>query len=171
MKTVAQNDDAFEQLSRMLEPLTLAMLTRTDADGALVSRPMLPLELDADGALWFFTDKRSAKIDQLRTANLSFVDAARGIYVSLSGQAQIYSDHRRTEPHWSEFTRPWSQEGPDSPHLALMKFVPKIGDCWDAAQNRMVRFLAVTAETIDGAAAVAGEPMTSTPAIPLRIDS
>lgn len=165
MKTVAQNDDAFEQLSRLLEPLTLAMLTTIDADGTLVGRPMSPLELDADGALWFFTDKRSTKIDQLRSANLSFVDAAHGIYVSLSGQAQIYSDHKRTEPHWTKFTRPWSLEGPDSPHLALMKFVPKIGDCWDSAQNRMVRFLAVTAETIDGAAAVAGEPMTSIPAI------
>jgi general stress protein 26 len=172
MKTVAQDNEAYGQLSRLLEPLTLAMLTSVDVDGALVSRPMVPLELDADGSLWFFTDKRSAKIDQLSSVNLSFVEAARGVYLSLSGHAQIFGNHERSEPRWAMFTRPWSQEEPDSPHLALMKFVPTAGDCWDAAQNRMVRFLAVTAETSDGEAPVAGEPMTSSPATKSpRIDS
>lgn len=172
MKTVAQDNEAFGQLSRLLEPLTLAMLTSVDVDGALVSRPMAPLELDADGSLWFFTDKRSAKIDQLSSVNLSFVDPARGVYLSLSGHAQMFGNHERTEPHWAIYTRPWSREEPDSPHMGLMKFVPAIGDCWDAAQNRMVRFLAVTAEMIDGESPVAGEPMTSTPATRSpRIDS
>jgi general stress protein 26 len=68
------------------------MLTTVDAEGALASRPMTVLQMDAQGALWFFVDVKSPKVDRLRAVNLSFVDGDQSAYVSLSGHGEIDSD-------------------------------------------------------------------------------
>lgn len=73
------------------------MLTTLEADGALASRPMTELEMDAQGALWFFTDVQSSKVDHLRAVNLSFTDRDQGVYVSLSGHGEIDTDRARIQ--------------------------------------------------------------------------
>ena len=42
------------------------------------SRPMWPLLMDGAGALWFYTDLRSEKVEHLRVLNLAFVPQAMG---------------------------------------------------------------------------------------------
>jgi len=44
------------------------MLTTIVSDGALAGRTMAPLEMDANGVLWFFTDLRPSKVNHLKVA-------------------------------------------------------------------------------------------------------
>ena len=150
MKTVPQASAALTRLCELIENLSVAMLTNLDDDGALVSRPMTPQEMDAQGALWFFTDLRSQKVEHLRVANLSFADAAKGTYVSLSGRGEIDTDRGRIERLWTPFAKPWFPDGPDSPQLALLKFVPAGAEYWDAPNSRMVRMFAMAASVVAG---------------------
>lgn len=73
------------------------MLATIEADGALASRPMAALEMDASGALWFFTDLRSSEVEHLRVAHLSFTDLGHGTDVSLSGRGENDTDRGRIE--------------------------------------------------------------------------
>ena len=149
MKIQAQSTAELTRLAKLIQPMdTVAMLTSHDAEGALVSRPMAPLEMDADGALWFFTHRRSTKIDQLKVLNLCFVDAERGTYVSMSGHGDIVEDREHVKRLWSPLARPWFPHGPDSEELTLLKFTPQAAEFWDAVDTKMVRLFATAVSVV-----------------------
>lgn len=156
MKIETQGNVDLIRLGALIKSMPVAMLTTVDGDAALVSRPMTPLEMDANGAIWFFTDVRSAKVNQLAAINLSFVDTSEGAFVSLSGRGEIYADHEHSEHLWTSFASSWFPDGPDSAHLALLKFVPYTADYWDAPHSQMVRILAMAASVISGEPIAAG---------------
>jgi len=148
MKTETQSSADLSRLCGMIENLSVAILTNLDDAGNLVSRPMWTLEMDGAGALWFFTDKRSTKAEHLRVLNLSFTDLDSGNYVSMSGRGVIDMDRARMKQLW-----PWFPDGPESVHLALLKFVPETTAYWDAPNSTMVRTFSMAA------AVVAGKPL------------
>ncbi len=150
MKTQPQASTDLAALCSLIEPIAVAMLTTFDADGTLASRPMVPLEMDDAGALWFFTDLRSSKVQELRNLNLSFSDAQHASYISLSGHGEIHMDRTRIKRLWTALARPWFPDGPESPHLGLLKFMPEAAEYWDAPHNQMVRMLAMAASVAAG---------------------
>lgn len=162
MKIETQTSAEMAELCKLIEPIPVAMLSNIDADGALVSRPMAALEVDAAGAVWFFVDLRSSRVEFLRIVNLSFVDAARGTYVSLSGRGEIRSDRAQIERLWTPMAKPWFPEGPDSRNLALLKFVPHTAEYWDSPHSKMVRLFAMVASVVAGKPIGQGEHATLT---------
>ena len=148
MKTSTQASADLAHVATLIDDIPIAMLTTTEADGALTSHPMAVLEMDEQGALWFFTDSRSSKTEQLRTASLSFVDTAHATYVSLSGHGEIGHDRAQMKRLWTNFARPWFPDGPESPNLALLKFVPDAADYWDGPNSKMVRAFGMLASVV-----------------------
>ena len=162
MKIETQNSTEMAELCKLIEPIPVAMLSNLDAEGALVSRPMSALQVDAAGAVWFFVDLRSSRVEFLRVVNLSFVDAARGTYVSLSGRGEIRSDRAQIQQRWTPMAKPWFPEGPDSRNLALLKFVPHTAEYWDAPHSKMVRMFAMAASVVAGKPIGMGDHATFT---------
>ena len=162
MNIETQNSPEMATLCKLIEPIPVAMLSNVDADGALVSRPMAALEIDATGAVWFFVDLRSSRVEFLRVVNLSFVDGARGTYVSLSGRGEIRSDRSHVERLWTPMAKPWFPEGPASTNLALLKFVPQTAEYWDAPNSKMVRLFAMAASVVAGKPIGMGDHATLT---------
>ncbi len=157
MKTASQTNTSLAHIAELIDDIPIAMLVTIEADGALASRPMAVLEMDASGALWFFTDIRSSKVEHLRVANLSFTDRGHGTYVSLSGRGEINTDRVHIERLWTAFAKPWFPDGPDSPNLALLKFIPDAADYWDAPNSKMVRAFGVIASMVAGKPVAMGE--------------
>jgi general stress protein 26 len=153
MKTHAQPNAASSQLCDMVKDLSVAMLTTLNPDGELVSRPMSALEMDDDGAFWFFTDAKSGKVEQLERLNLSFCSTSKGTYVSISGSGEIVVDQARNEALWTAFARPWFPEGAKSADLVLIKVTPDAAEYWDAPGSKMVGLFAMAVS------AVAGKPI------------
>jgi general stress protein 26 len=157
MKTYTQANAALTHIAGLIEDIPAAMLTTVAADGALASRPMAALQMDAQGALWFFTDSRSSKVEHLDVVNLSFTDTSNGTYVSLSGRGEINTERSRIQSLWTAFAKPWFPEGPDSPNLALLKFVPDAADYWDSPNSKMVRAFGALASIVAGKPIAMGE--------------
>ena len=157
MKTVPQTKADSAHIAKLIDAIPIAMLATIEADGALACRPMAVLEMDAGGALWFFTDLRSSKVEHLRVANLSFTDPGQGNYVSLSGRGEIDTDRAHIKRLWTAFAKPWFPDGPDSPNLALLKFIPDAADYWDAPNSKMVRAFGVLASIVAGKPVAMGE--------------
>ena len=101
---------------------------------------------------FIFTDLRSDLGERLRVVNLSFIDDARGTYVSLSGRGEIAKDAERIERWWSRFDRASFADGLESRHLALLKVVPEKAEYWDARSSRTVRLLALAVPAVSGTA-------------------
>lgn len=160
MKTATQSTPSLAHVARLIDDIPVAMLTTVEGDGALASRPMAVLEMDASGALWFFTDRRSSKVEHLQVANLGFTDPGHGTYVSLSGRGEIATDRAHIERLWTAFARPWFPDGPESPNLVLLKFTPDAADYWDAPHSRMVRAFGTVASMVAGRPVGMGEQGT-----------
>lgn len=139
MKIHPQNRPDIGHVAELIKDIPIAMMTTREADGSLAARPMAALEMDADGVVWFFTSVPSDKVDHLDAMNLTFSDIDTSTYVSLSGHGEIDTDRHHIERLWTPMARPWFPDGPDSPHLALLKFVPDAADYWDGPNSRMVR--------------------------------
>jgi len=150
MKIEPQATPDLRRLGELIADMPVAMLTSVGDDGALVSCPMEALEMDAEGALWFFTDLRSDLAERLRVVNLSFVDDPRATYVSISGRGEIAKDPVRIERLWTLLDRADFPDGPGSRHLALLKVVPEKAEYWDAPNSRTVRLLALAAAAVAG---------------------
>jgi general stress protein 26 len=149
MKIQSQTNAERQKLATLIQPMdSVAMMTSQSADGALVSRPMAPLEMDDQGAIWFFTDRNSAKVEQLRTLNLSFSDTERGTYVSLCGHGDLETDRSHIKRLWSPLARPWFPDGTDSQNLTLLKFTPSAAEYWDAVDTKMVHLFATAVSVI-----------------------
>lgn len=148
MKIEPQSSTELIDLGKRVEGINIVMMTTLDADGALGSRPMSPVQMDEKGAIWFFTDLRSEKIEHLRVVNVAFSDEGNATYVSISGRGEIHAERAHIEKLWTPFLRPWFPDGPDSTNLALLKFVPETAEYWDAPNSKMVRMFAMAASIV-----------------------
>jgi general stress protein 26 len=138
------------QLSQLIEDMPVAMLTTYNDEDLLVSRPMTPLEMDSEGDVWFFTQHDAMKSVHLNNANLAFSDTSKGTYVSLSGRGEIHKNKEDIHRLWSLSAKPWFPDGPDSPNLALLKFIPNTAEFWDTPNSRIVRLFSLAAAIITG---------------------
>jgi general stress protein 26 len=157
MKIANQTSAELIHVGKLIADTPVAMLTTRNATDALTSRPMAALEMDAQGALWFLTDLRSGKVEQLDTVNLAFVDIGKSTYVSLTGRGTLDTDRERIKQLWSPMARPWFPEGADSVHLAALKFIPDSADYWDGPSSKMVQIYSIIAAVIAGKPVAMGE--------------
>ncbi|MFN0161900.1 MAG: pyridoxamine 5'-phosphate oxidase family protein [Burkholderiales bacterium] len=142
MRSHIQGSTELTRLARIVEDVSVAMLTTRDDDGNMASRPIALLEMDAQGALWFFTDLRSSTVEHLQAVNLSITKPLHPIYVSIAGFASLHTARADIDRLWTPLSRPWFPAGADSPHLALLKIVPQSVELWDSAHSKMVLLLA-----------------------------
>ena len=162
MNIEKQGNAELTQLGGLIENMSVAMLTNIHGDGALVSRPMSPLEMDADGVIWFFVDATTTSNARLKAVNLSFSDEGAGTYVSISGRGELDMDRGRMHRLWTPSAKPWFPDAPSSSDLALLKVVPNAAEYWDAPHGRMVRMLVMAAAIVTGEPLVTGDHDTLT---------
>jgi general stress protein 26 len=138
---VAQSHDVTKLIDR-IKDIKIAMLTTADDKGGLHSRPMYTHEPENNGTLWFFTEKDSAKIYEVRKdqhINLGYSKPDDNLYVSISGTAAVITDRAKIKELWSEGLRAWFPEGSDDPNIALLKITIDRGEYWDQPSNVLVR--------------------------------
>ena len=148
MKIHTQSTPEQVKLGELIEDMSVAMLTTLNESDSMDSKPMSPLEMDSEGAIWFFTELNTSKTANLSTANLAFSDSSNGTYVSLSGRGEIHKKSEDIHRLWKVFAKPWFPDGPDSPNLALLKFIPNAAEYWDAPHSKTIRLFSMAASII-----------------------
>lgn len=150
MKTAKQTQPDRQELAAMIADRRIAMLTTHDAASGLHSRPMTPLEMDAEGDIWFFVreDSQNKVSPTQGGANLVFVDEAKATFVSITGHTALLDDRQRIKALWTAAAKPWFPDGPDEADLRLLKFTPEQADIWDSPGSRTVRALALATSIV-----------------------
>lgn len=130
------------KLAALIKDVKIAMLTTVDQDGTMHSRPMATQQAEFDGDLWFFTDARSGKVDEVRSeqqVNVSYVNPDDSRYVSVSGLAWTVRDQAKAKELWNPALKAWFPEGLDDPNLALLKVKVEKAEYWDNPSGKMVQ--------------------------------
>jgi general stress protein 26 len=132
---------AKEKVRELIKDTQFAMLATRGPDGSLHARPMATSEVDFDGTLWFLTDARSGKIEDLADdpeVLVTYADEARQNYVSVTGQGTVMRDPAKVKELWSEWARVWFPEGPTDPNIALIKVTVESAEYWDSPSSTML---------------------------------
>lgn len=130
------------QLVDKIKDINVASLTTVDARGKLHSRPMYTTQSDEDGTLWFFCEKDSEKVQEIRRnpeVNLGYNSQAQDTYVAITGQAILVNDRQRIQDLWSEGLRGFFPQGSDDPNLTLLRVDIENGEFWDVPSNALLR--------------------------------
>ena len=121
----------------VIEKVRVGMLT-TQFGGGLRARP---LEARADrgaGVIWFVTDVRGAKDDEIGAAHdigLVFIDGGDHAYLSITGRAFVTRDTAQTKDIWKKADDTWFPGGPDDPNVRLLRIEPITAELWDGPSS------------------------------------
>lgn len=141
------------ELSAKIKPIRFAMFTYMDVQGQMVSKPMTTQDIDADGALWFFTSSSSdlwKNIPSGQNVNVSFAEPKDSVYVSISGTAERIVERDKIESLWNPLVAAWFPNGVEDPHLVLIKVVPHTVEYWDSNSKQMVTLLKMAKAALSG---------------------
>ena len=142
-----------KKLAEIIRGIRIAMLTTVDPDGCLRSRPMATQTRDFDGDLWFFTNRKSGKIDSIQNdqhVNISFADPDDHRFASVSGRAEIVTSQSRIKEFWSPAMNAWFPKGVDDPDICLIHIRAESAEYWDSPSSPIVHLLGFAKALITG---------------------
>jgi general stress protein 26 len=139
------------KLAELLQKFRIAMLTTLTADGLPVSRPMAVQEAEFDGDLWFFAQRDSDQVRQLR-ANpaIGVALAASDSWVSVSGTAELVEDRAKARELWNSAVEAWFPNGPDDPDVLLLKVHAEQAEYWDSPGSKVTTVLSYAKSRLTG---------------------
>ncbi len=141
----------------LMESMRFCMLSTWNGR-ELRSRPMGAFVRHDEDAIYFFTDARAHKDDEIRQypqVNVAFADPGGQKYVAVSGTAQVSADRGKIRELWSIPARFW-WDSPDDPSIRLIKVTPHGAEYWDAPGN-VLSSLKVTFGLLTGTHPSSGE--------------
>jgi general stress protein 26 len=138
--------DAAKHVWEMIDKSRICMLA-THAGDAIRARPMAAQIAETEHAVYFLTDERRHKDEEIR-ANpnvcLSFADSDADNYVSLSGRAEVLNDRAKIKELWSMAAKAWWDSAED-PNIRLLKITPVEAEYWDGAGSMVTTLKMATA--------------------------
>ena len=137
---------------KIAEKVKTCMLVTSSA-GKLRSRPMHAMPDREAGYLWFITDHRGAKDEEIRAAPdvcLGFADTASNTYLSMTGRAEMLHDVAKARELWCTETQAWWPKGPTDPDVRVLRVTPKEAEYWDARGNSVTVALKLFAARLSG---------------------
>lgn len=106
------------------------MLATHDA-GALRARPLALYTRDGDKVVYFLTDARSHKEDEIRAdPRVCLTLSEDDFFLSLSGTAVVSRDQSIINDLWDIGAAAWF-DGKDDPNLRLLTVYPEFAEYWD----------------------------------------
>lgn len=160
MDVQQQHDSDLEQVADLVKEIRFGMLTTEEDDGTLRSRPMSTVQMDADGALWFFTAADSPKAHEAEhhhQVNVCYARPDKQDYLSVSGMASIVRDKEKMRALWSAWIQPWFPDGLDDPNLVLLKVDITEAQYWQAPGTAPMRLYGLAKSMLTGNTDALGE--------------
>src|SRR5690606_8900529 len=97
------------------------------------ARPMAAYVKPDEGLVYFLTDVRSHKDDEIRVAprvSLAFADTSGQDYVAVTGVAEVLDDREKVRELWSTPAKAW-WDNPDDPNIRVLRVTPHDAQYWD----------------------------------------
>ena len=135
----AMPDDKHDRVWEIVENVGVCMMVTRFTDG-LRARPLEARPQRDANAIWFVTDVRGAKDDEIAAhadVCLIFIDHKAKAYLSLTGDAAVRRDHARAATIWRKTDDAW-WSGPDDPNVRIVRFAPARAELWDGPASAAV---------------------------------
>ena len=144
--------EALAKFKELVNDIRVAMFITNDSE-ADHTRPMHTIEVDENATVWFFTDLRSTKVEEVsqeKNVHLVYAHPGKESYLDLWGNATVVTDKQLIHDKWSPLVKAWFPKGINDPNIALLKVQPHHAYYWDAETGKMVAFLKIIASAVSG---------------------
>ncbi|HEV7621046.1 MAG TPA: pyridoxamine 5'-phosphate oxidase family protein [Flavisolibacter sp.] len=158
MEKNLQNTEALKKFKKLVKDINVCMFITNDNEHDH-TRPMATIKIDDNGTLWFFTDTRSVKVEdvgQKHKVHLVYAHPGKEIYLDVWGTANINRDKQAIKDKWSPVLKAWFPSGVEDPNLSLLKVEPYDIYYWDAESGKMIAFLKIATAAISGTSIAEG---------------
>ncbi|GAA4325911.1 pyridoxamine 5'-phosphate oxidase family protein [Flaviaesturariibacter amylovorans] len=158
MEKHLQNEEAQAKLKKLVEEIRVCMFITNADDAVDHTRPMSVVDVDPDGKLWFFTDIRSIKVEEVEKTHkvhLTFAHPGKESYLDLWGSSHVVTDRAKIKEKFTPMVKPWFPNGPEDPNIALLHVHPERCYYWDAETGKMVQFLKMAVGAVTGNSKIA----------------
>lgn len=153
MEKNLDNAEALKKFKRLVEDIDTCMFITNSLDNLNRTRPMATIEVEDDGTLWFYTDIRSIKVEEVsnqHNVHLVYAHPGKSSYLNVWGKADVLTDRQQIVDKWSPIVKAWFPDGINDPNLALLKVQPYEAYYWEAESGKMVEFLKIAASVVTG---------------------
>jgi len=152
------SDEDVAKLAGLLQKFRIAMLTTRAEDGTLISRPMAVQEAEFDGDLWFFAERESRQVTQLRQhAEANVALSSNDAWVSVSGRVEVVENVAKAKELWNKAVEAWFPNGPEDPGVVLLKLHADGAEYWDSPGSRVTTLLSYAKSRLTGQRPDVGE--------------
>jgi general stress protein 26 len=143
MTHIPTEQERREHLRKIINSAQSGMMVTHSLMG-MHGRPMANAEISEQfSSIWFATQRRSAKVEELSHDNRVFLGYHGGgtEWASIYGRARIVDDRDKIRELWSPYWKNWFS-GPEDPELVLIEVWPESGEYWDSGNKlfAMVKF-------------------------------
>lgn len=146
--------EAVSKIRELVKHNNICLFTSNLTTLPLQTRPMAVQEVDDDGNIWFLSSKSSHKNFQVEDdprVQLMFANRGDNEFLSIYGEATIYTDRNKIEDIWSPIAKAWFKEGKNDPDLSVIKVSPEDAYYWDTKHNKAVSLIKIMASVVSGA--------------------
>lgn len=153
---MTKNSTDVAKLAELARDIKIAMFTTVDSEGHFVSRPMSQQQIEADGDLWFFTERTSSVVGQIAmNAHVGITLSSSDTWISIDGEAELVEDNAKAKDLWNTFAEAWLPQGPEDPSVVLIKVNGHSAEYWDTPGGKVASLMSfvktkVTGERYDG---------------------
>jgi len=147
------NTEALKKFKDLVEQVNICMFITNTSNGHEHTRPMATIEMEDDGTLWFYTNIRSIKVEEVNNqhdVHLTYAHPGKETYLDVWGSAEIVTDRQQVVDKWSPIVKTWFPDGINDPHLGLLKVQPYEVYYWVAETGKMVQFFKTAASIVSG---------------------
>lgn len=158
MEKSLQSEEALKKFKKIVEEVRICMFITNQHSENEHTRPMAAVEVDDQGALWFYTDIRSIKVEEVATqrdVHLTFAHPGKESYMDVWGTGSIVTDRQQIKEKWSPVVKAYFPNGADDPNLALLKVTPTDVYYWESETGKMMQFIKQAAAAVTKNPAVA----------------
>lgn len=124
----------------VIDKVAVCMMTTRFRQG-LRARPLEARPDRNDGIIWFLSDRRGAKDDEIEAFPeicLTFLYPKDKVYLSISGTASVARDTERAKHLWNDEQQAWWPEGPSDPNVLVIRFKPERAEIWDGPASSAI---------------------------------
>jgi general stress protein 26 len=126
-----------DRVWEIMDDISICMVT-THAGRHMRSRPMHAIPDRDEGCIWFITDTRGAKEEEIAAAPdvcLAFADISDNTYLSIIGAAEMIRDPAKADELWSAEAQAWWPRGPRDPRVRVLRVRPERAEYWGTRGN------------------------------------
>src|SRR5215203_2178766 len=104
MEKNLSNTEALKKFKKLVEDIKTCMFITNTAEDGKHTRPMATIQAEDDGTLWFYTDVRSIKVEEVHnqhTVHLVYAHPGQSAYLDVWGSAEVITDRQQVVDKWS----------------------------------------------------------------------